>query len=139
MRTMIRIAPMLLLLLLAYPLTAQEPVGPHGEAGISALQQERWADAEAHFMAGYEAADAGTRGTFAFFRGFAIFRQGEEIARSNSAGHPEVARTALSHFQRGLPLVLESDHRDREVLARALWQYIDNQNAIIRAAERDPR
>jgi hypothetical protein len=139
MNTTARMALLLVLLSFANPLVGQEPVGPHGEAGLVALQAGRWAEAESHFTAGYEVADAGTRGAFAFFRGFAAFRQGEEVARSNSAGHPEVARSALSHFERALPLVLESDREDTGVLARAVQQYIDNQRMIIIAREREPQ
>jgi hypothetical protein len=139
MGTMIRLALLVGMFSFAHPASGQELTGPHGEAGMAAMEEGRFAAAESHFAAGYEAADAESRGMFAFFRGFAVFRQGDQLARSNSEGRVEEAREALSHFERALPMVLDSGHRDEEVLARALRQYIDNQHAIIRAGERDPR
>jgi tetratricopeptide (TPR) repeat protein len=98
------------------------------------LRRERWADAESLLQTAANYAGPDIRNDIAFFRGLALFRQGEQIARANSQGRPDAARRALQFFQQAIPHFQGTNHQQAGQLLAATRQYIENQEAIIQAA-----
>jgi tetratricopeptide (TPR) repeat protein len=83
-----------------------------------------------------EFAPAAQRGQISFFIGFSLFRQGEAIARANTQGRPQEAERALTFFRQVNQFVQGSGHADAATVSNAAAQYIENQEAIIRASRR---
>ncbi|CAN5842878.1 hypothetical protein BH23GEM6_BH23GEM6_09810 [soil metagenome] len=105
--------------------------------GSEALNASRFEEAENMLsLAAQYATTAEMRGQISFLRGFAIYRQAEGIARANTAGNVAQARRAVALFQRAEPLVRAGQHAQRTEVLGAIQQYIDNQQAIIRAGTR---
>jgi len=81
-------------------------------------------------------APAAQRGQLSFFIGFSLFRQGEAIARANTQGRTPEAERALTFFRQVNQYVQGSGHSDAATVSNAAAQYIENQEAIIRASRR---
>lgn len=104
--------------------------------GANALQANRFDDAARLLEQASGYADTALRTQIAFFRGYALFQQGNQIARANGAGAVGPARQALDLFQRARPLVESSENAQKQQVLDAIDQYIANQEAIIRAGSR---
>jgi tetratricopeptide (TPR) repeat protein len=76
------------------------------------------------------------RNEVSFFWGYSLYKQGEDIAKANTQGNVQRAQQALRFFQQALPLVRGSNHASAAQVAGAAQQYIENQEAIIRAGQR---
>lgn len=101
-----------------------------------ALQGNRYAEAAGLLEIARRYASGESLSQVNFFLGFSYYRQGEAIARANTQGSAADARRALAFFQQAVPyLQASSDARAAQVLDAAR-QYIENQEAIIRAAGR---
>lgn len=103
----------------------------------------RWADADNLLQTAARYAGPELRGDIAFFRGVALFRQGEAIAQQNATqGRAEPARRALQFFQQASSQLQaasqaqlqNASQNDLQQLVAATRQYIDNQEAIIEAS-----
>lgn len=101
---------------------------------VEEIRAERWADAVALLTPAQEYAGANLRSDVAFYRGFAIYKQGETIARANQNGDAEPAGRALTFFRQALPVLEQSRHAQAPQVIESARQYIDNQEAILRAA-----
>ncbi len=104
--------------------------------GSEALNANRFQEAETTLALAQQYASADMRGQISFLQGFAVYRQAETIARANTQGNVAQARRAVELFQRAEPLVRAGQHAQRNQVLEAIQQYIDNQNAIIRAGSR---
>jgi hypothetical protein len=124
---------------LAKPSAAQATAQESLMAGQAAVSDERWIEAEALFQSAYDAAAGAARDTIAFWQGFAAYKQGETIARSNTAGRVEVAGAAHDHFVRALLFIQESAHPQRRAVENAIGRYIENQRRIMEVGVPSPR
>src|SRR5690606_24401291 len=102
--------------------------------GNEAMQATRYEDAEQLLEMAAQYATGELRAQILFFQGYAIFQQGNQIARANGTGAAGPARQALELFQRARPLVEAGSNAQKEQLLNSIDQYIANQEAIIRAA-----
>jgi tetratricopeptide (TPR) repeat protein len=98
------------------------------------LRRERWSEAESLLGMAQGYATGNLRSEISFFRGFALYRQGEAIARANTQGRPDAARRALAFFQQAIPHLQASQNAQAGTVLSGARQYIDNQEAIIAAA-----
>jgi hypothetical protein len=92
--------------------------------GGASMRAERWAEAERRFASAYERAVESQRGEAAFFRGLALYRQGEAIARLNPMGEKEAARRARQHFEDARVALQHAEHPMREQVLKAIEQYL---------------
>ncbi len=97
------------------------------------LQAGNYAEAERLLDVARGYASGALRNQISFFQGFSIYRQGEAIARANTQGNVQQAQRAIEMFRRAIPLVEGSGHAQAGQVADAARQYIENQEAIIRA------
>jgi tetratricopeptide (TPR) repeat protein len=104
--------------------------------GAESIRSENWADAAATLSSAHNYATGSLRNDISFFWGFAIYKQGETIARGNTQGAAGPARQALEFFQRALPLLEASGHAQSGQVINGARQYIENQQAIIQAGQR---
>jgi tetratricopeptide (TPR) repeat protein len=104
--------------------------------GSEALNANRFEEAESMLALANQYATGEMRGQISFLQGFAVYRQAETIARANTQGNVAQARRAVALFQRAEPLVRAGQHAQRNEVLGAIQQYLDNQNAIIRAGTR---
>jgi tetratricopeptide (TPR) repeat protein len=104
--------------------------------GSEALNANRFEEAENMLALAMQYATGEMRGQISFLQGFAVYRQAETIARANTQGNVAQARRAVQLFQRAEPLVRAGQHAQRQQVLDAIQQYLDNQNAIIRAGTR---
>jgi tetratricopeptide (TPR) repeat protein len=104
--------------------------------GSEALNANRFQEAETTLALAQQYATGEMRGQVSFLQGFAIYRQAEAIARANTQGNVAQARRAVGLFQRAEPLVRAGQHAQRDQVLGAIQQYLDNQQAIIRAGTR---
>lgn len=75
-----------------------------------------------------------TKAAIQFIIGVSYYRQGEAIARANEQGSVDAARRALRFFEQALPYLQRSTNAQAAQLVDATNQFIENQEAIIRAA-----
>lgn len=99
-----------------------------------ALQNNRFSEAASLLEIGRGYASGGTLSQYNFFLGYSYYKQGEAIARANSQGRAPDAERALALFRRSLPLLQASNEGQAPQVVSAAQQYIENQEAIIRAA-----
>lgn len=104
--------------------------------GGDAMKANRFADAADLFRLADQYGGSDVKSQAAFFQGYALYKQGEAIAKANSSGSAAKARQALGFFQRAIPLLERSGHAQSGQVAGAARQYIENQQAIIKAAGR---
>lgn len=104
--------------------------------GARALQAENFSDAADLLSVAHEYASGTLRSDISFQWGVALFRQGQRLAERNTAGAAGPARQALDFFRQALPRFEASQHAQASQLRSATQQFIDNQEAIIRAAGR---
>jgi len=83
-----------------------------------------------------EFAPAAQRGQISFFIGFSLFRQAEAIARANTQGTAGDAERAIALFRQVPQHVQGSGHTDAQTVLNATQQYMENQEAILRASRR---
>jgi tetratricopeptide (TPR) repeat protein len=102
--------------------------------GGQATQNNQFAEAARLFEMAHGYAAGAQRSDASFFWAFALFRQGDAIARANTQGNAARAREALNFFERALPLARASNHASAAQVITASEQYIANQRAIIEAA-----
>jgi tetratricopeptide (TPR) repeat protein len=104
--------------------------------GSEALNANRFQEAETTLALAQQYASGEMRAQVSFLQGFAVYRQAEAIARANTRGDVAQARRAVALFQRAEPLVRAGQHAQRDQVLGAIQQYLDNQQAIIRAGTR---
>lgn len=92
--------------------------------GGAALRAERWAEAERYFASAYEGAAESQRGEAAYLWGFALFRQGEAIARSNPMGEEEAERRARQYFEEARAVLRRAEHPLLEHVLKAIGQFL---------------
>lgn len=105
--------------------------------GNEAVQAGRFQEAESTLALATQYGTGETRGTATFLHGFAVYRQADAIARANTQGNVARAREALQLFRRAEPLIRAGQNPAREQVLNAIQQYIENQEAIIRAGSRN--
>lgn len=104
--------------------------------GANALQANRFDDAVRMLEQASQYAGSELRADISFFQGYALFQQGNQIARANGSGAVAPARQALDLFQRARPLVVAGRNAQKQQVLEAIDAYIANQEAIIRAGSR---
>jgi tetratricopeptide (TPR) repeat protein len=104
--------------------------------GADGIRGENWADAATLLSSAHEYATGPLRSDISFFWGFSVYKQGEAIARTNAQGSAQQAQRALDFFRRAVPLLESSQHAQARQVLDGARQYIDNQEAIIRASQR---
>ena len=103
--------------------------------GAEGIRAERWDDAAAALSAAHEYASGSLRNDVSFYWGFSVYKQGETIARANTQGNVQQARRALEFFQQAVPLLEASSHAQAGAVLSGARQYIENQQAIVRAGQ----
>lgn len=98
------------------------------------LNSNQFQEAQTYLELAQRYATGDLRNQVSFFLGYALYKQGETIAKANTQGAAAEARRALPLFQRALELVRGSGHAQAPTVASAAQQYIENQEAIIQAA-----
>ncbi|HEV2129535.1 MAG TPA: tetratricopeptide repeat protein [Longimicrobiaceae bacterium] len=98
------------------------------------LRANNYTEAANLLSMAHQYASGAMRNQISFFWGFSLYRQAEAIARANTQGNVAQARRAIELFQRSIPLVQGSGHEQAGQVVGAARQYIENQEAIIRAA-----
>lgn len=98
------------------------------------LRANNYTEAANLLSMAHQYASGAMRNQISFFWGFSLYRQAEAIARANTQGNVAQARRAIELFQRSIPLVQGSGHEQAAQVVGAARQYIENQEAIIRAA-----
>lgn len=101
--------------------------------GTQALNASNYSEAESLLSIAREYASGQQQRDASFFLGFAIYRQGEAIARANTQGNPANAERALGFFRRVTQFVQGSGHASEAQVLGATQQFIENQEAILRA------
>jgi len=101
--------------------------------GAQEFTANNFADAASILSVAHQYATGQLRSDVAFVWSFALFRQGEAIARANTQGRAADAQRALEFFNQALPLARSSSNNQAAQVVSALEQYIANQEAIIRA------
>ncbi len=101
--------------------------------GGQALERNAFGEAAELLSMAHDYAEGEQRSNISFYWGYALYKQGEAIAKANTQGNVGDARRALALFQRALPLVSASNNADAAQVADAARQYIANQEAIIAA------
>jgi tetratricopeptide (TPR) repeat protein len=104
--------------------------------GARSIQSEDFAEAVTVLEPAYQYAAADRRSDISFFWGYALYKQGEAIARANQQGNAQQAQRALEYFRASLPRLEASSHAQASTVINGAQQYIANQEAIIRAANR---
>lgn len=104
--------------------------------GARAIQAENFADAVTLLEPAHNYAAANRRSDISFFWGYALYKQGETIARANTQGDAAQAERALQFFRQALPRLQASSNAQAPAVIDASNQYIANQEAIIGAARR---
>src|SRR5690606_11073374 len=104
--------------------------------GARAIQAENFADAVTLLEPAHNFAAANRRSDISFFWGYALYKQGETIARANTQGDAAQAERALQFFRQALPRLQASSNAQAPAVIDASNQYIANQEAIIGAARR---
>jgi tetratricopeptide (TPR) repeat protein len=104
--------------------------------GNEAFQARRYQEADQVLALAVQYATAETRGNANFLHGMVFYQQGDAIARANTQGNVARAREALGHFRRAEPLIRAGQHAQRDQVLGAIQQYVENQEAIIRAGTR---
>jgi tetratricopeptide (TPR) repeat protein len=99
-----------------------------------ALQNNRFSEAASLLEIAQNYAAGNTRNQVNFFLGYSLYRQGEATAKANTQGTAADAERALGFFRRALPLLQATNHSNAPQVLQAAQQYIENQEAIIRAA-----
>ena len=130
MRPVISLLVVLGLALLPRAVAGQDSARETLEMGAEAFRQERWGDAEALFGTAFELSTGKERSTAAFARAMAAFRQGEDVARSNTAGDPDLATQAEEHFARVMTLLEHTSNPQAPAVSRAAAQHIRQQRVI---------
>lgn len=102
--------------------------------GGDALKANRFNEASDVLEMAARYASGSMTSDISFFRGYALYKQAEAIAKANTQGSAAEARRALPMFQRALELVRSSSHASAAQVAQAAQQYIENQEAIIKAS-----
>jgi tetratricopeptide (TPR) repeat protein len=103
--------------------------------GAQAIQASNWPDAATTLQTAHEFASGTLRSDIAFYWGYAVYKQGEAIARANGQGDAGQARRALEFFQTAVPILQGSQHAQAAEVLGGARQYIDNQEAIIQASQ----
>lgn len=101
-----------------------------------AIQGNRFEEAATLLELAQNYASGQGRDQVNFFLGYSYYKQGEAIARANTQGTAAAAERALGFFRRALPLLQATSHAQAPQVLTATQQYIENQEAIIRAAGR---
>lgn len=101
-----------------------------------AIQGNRFSEAAGLLEVAQNYASGDTRNQVNFFLGYSYYKQAEAIARANTQGTASQAERALTLFRRSLPLLQGTSHAQAPQVLSAAQQYIENQEAIIRAAGR---
>jgi tetratricopeptide (TPR) repeat protein len=104
--------------------------------GGQAIQAGNFSEAVDILTPALEFAPAAQRGQISFFVGFSLFQQGSAIARANTQGRAPEAERALALFRRVPQFVQGSGHAQAQEVLTATQQFIENQEAILRAARR---
>lgn len=104
--------------------------------GSQAINANNFDEAVSTLSLAHEYAEGQQRNQISFFWGYSLYKQAEAIARANTQGDAGQARRALEIFQRVTPLVQGSGHNDAAAVLQATQQYVENQEAIIRAGNR---
>ncbi|HET7276063.1 MAG TPA: tetratricopeptide repeat protein [Longimicrobiaceae bacterium] len=101
--------------------------------GGEALSSNNFAEAAELLSTAHSYAEGDRKSEISFYWGYALYKQGESIAKANVQGNVADARRALALFERALPLVNASNNPQAATVADAARQYIANQQAIISA------
>lgn len=104
--------------------------------GSESLNANNFDDAATVLQAANEYAEGQQRNQIRFFWGYALYKQGEAIARNNTQGAVQPAQRALEIFRRVPTLIQGTGHNDAPAVLAATEQFIANQEAIIRAGTR---
>lgn len=104
--------------------------------GVVALRADRFDEAAELLEKAHGHADQDRRAEISFYWGFALYKQGESIARANGGASAGRARAALGYLERALPLVQASTNPSAAQVLNAAQLYIANQHAIIRSGRR---
>ncbi|MQA92425.1 MAG: tetratricopeptide repeat protein [Gemmatimonas sp.] len=104
--------------------------------GARAIEAENFAEAASVLEPAHNYAAADGRSDIAFYWGYALYKQGEAIARANTQGNAEQAERALEFFRDAIPRLESSNHGQAAQVLDGAQQYITNQEAVIRAANR---
>jgi hypothetical protein len=88
------------------------------------------------FAAAYERLDGPAQRLSSFMWGYSLYMSGREIAMANSDGGAGPAREALQKLRAALALMDPEDHERAEAVINATHQFIENQEAVLRAAQR---
>jgi hypothetical protein len=100
------------------------------------LTARDYAGAAAAFAVAYERLEGQAQRRTSFFWGYSLYMSGREIAMANSDMAAGPAREALRRFQAALPLLEQGEHENAASAVSATRQFIANQEAILRAAQR---
>lgn len=105
--------------------------------GSRAYQSDNFTDAVDLLSLAHGYASGNMQSDISFFWGVSLFRQGQAIAEANQqAADPGQAQQAINLFENARPRLQESNHAQAGSVLDATEQFIENQQAIIRASGR---
>ena len=103
-------------------------------AGAAEYQANRYGPAIETLSLANQYASGDIKSKTQFLIGVSYYRQAEAIAKANNQGRPAEARRALDLFQKAIPFLQASSEAQASQIVGAAQQYIENQEAIIKAA-----
>jgi tetratricopeptide (TPR) repeat protein len=105
-------------------------------SGAQAYQANRYGEAIDALSLANQYAAGDVKSKAQFLLGVSYYRQAEAIAKANTQGRAGEAQKALDLFQKALPFLQATGEPQAAQVRTAAQQYIENQQAIIKASSR---